>query len=141
MKTRKSTMKDCMKCHEPPECGTHPEPCNIQIQEDIAIGDVVKVNNCNPSECEVLGYNEPQITLNSIHNRGCVCYSKSDRVIDIRKGPKTHTFEGVRWQTATLEVAPELTRSSPFIDRENMEHFAQFEADGKTYKMTLTEEG
>ncbi len=145
MKRRQAIYKDCQKCDEPPNCGVAPERCNILVEPEpvIEVRDVVRHNHteCIETDCTVgyMGNSDEKCWLEN--EMGCNnCIVSTDKLTLIRKGPKTITFEGVKWSIATLKDAPELKRSSPFIGDQNMKHFAQFEFDNERYIMTLTKE-
>lgn len=105
--------------------------------EPIEVGDVVKWYE-DSAEVTVAGMFQGEAAC--IYDNGAFIVKPIKNLTLIRKGAKVHTFEGVKWSIATLKDAPELKRSSPFVGEKNMEHFAQFEFDGKRFTMTLKEE-
>ncbi|KKM90515.1 hypothetical protein LCGC14_1237750 [marine sediment metagenome] len=134
MKTRQAIYKDCQKCDEPPNCGVAPERCNIQV-EVIEVGDVVDGPCGGDMECEVLKLGAQQSRL-GLTGKGmiCCCTEFLTKDLTFRKGPKVHTFKGMGIVTGNQihgkDIGSMVEGTGIFALSNN----------GKTYKVTLTEE-
>ena len=98
---------------------------------EIRVGDTVKskgsCGNIN-YPCDVVAENGPWYCLK---NGDCLCCTQKTNVTLIRKGPKVHTFEGVKW-TKFVDA------TIPYVSRMNNRPFATLK--GKTGTLTFKED-
>lgn len=113
----------------------------------IEVGDVVRFfegEKCHRNECKVIGISTSEgfASLKSTHNKLCACGMIPISYLSlIRKGPKVHTFEGVRFESHRNGMHVTISRDS---DKDGgydlMQEIIACTDNNKRYTLTLTEE-